>query len=59
MVVNKKFRRVLGGDYIGADAEVLFKVRIVLRKSGVTDSSFAHHWITVPWPESDGLDGDL
>jgi hypothetical protein len=34
-------------------------VSIVLRNSGLTDSSIAHRWFTVPWPESDRLDGHL
>jgi len=37
--VNKKIRGALGGNFLGA--EVLFTVRIVLRKSGVTDSRLA------------------
>ena len=38
--VNKKIRGALGGNFLGA--EVLFTVRIVLRKSGVTDSSIPY-----------------
>jgi hypothetical protein len=37
--VNKKIQGVLGGNFIDPGAEVLFRVRIVLRKSGVADSS--------------------
>ena len=35
------------GDII-IDAEVLFTVCIVLRESGMTDSSIAHHWFPAP-----------
>ena len=43
--VNKKLLRVLGGDFIDAGTEVLFTVTIVLRKSGVTDSSIAQMYL--------------
>jgi hypothetical protein len=36
---------------------VLFTVSIVLRNSGLTDSSIAHHWVTEPSTESDRLGG--
>jgi hypothetical protein len=39
--------------------ELLITFTIVLRGRGLGDSTIAHHWITVAWPESDGLDGDL
>jgi hypothetical protein len=35
--VNKKIQGALGGNFVGAD--VLFTVPIVVRKSGMTDSS--------------------
>ena len=40
--VNKKILWVLDGDFGDAEAEVLFTVGIVLRNSGLTDSSIAH-----------------
>jgi hypothetical protein len=40
--LNKKFRWVPGGNFIDAEAEVLFRDRIVLQNNGVTDSSIAH-----------------
>ena len=56
--VNKEFRGALEGDFSDAEAEVLFTVRIVLRKSGVSDSSIPKFDLTVPWLESDRLEGD-
>jgi hypothetical protein len=38
-LVNKKFQRLVGGDFSDTKAEVLFTVRIVLRNSGASDSS--------------------
>jgi hypothetical protein len=37
--VNKKIQDALSGNFIDPDTEVLFRVRIVLRKSDVADSS--------------------
>jgi hypothetical protein len=37
--VNKKIQGTLSSNFIDPDTEVLFRVRIVLRKSGMTDSS--------------------
>jgi len=37
--------------------EVMITVRIVLRKTGITNSSIAHRWFTVPWSGLDRLDG--
>jgi hypothetical protein len=54
--LNKKFRWVPGGNFIDAEAEVLFRDRIVLQNNGVTDSSMAHHWVTEPLTESDRPD---
>ena len=40
--VNKKIHGVLGDNFIDAEAELLFTVRIVLGKSGVTDLSIPY-----------------
>jgi hypothetical protein len=37
--VNKKIQGALSGNFIDPDAEVSFRVRIVLRKRGVADSN--------------------
>jgi hypothetical protein len=48
-----------GGNFIGAEAEVLFRDRIVVRKSGMTASSIPKFDLIVPWPEADRPDGHL
>jgi hypothetical protein len=55
--VNKKIQGALSGNFIDPDAKVLFRVRIVLRKSGVADSSIPYGWVNGLWPASDLLKG--
>jgi hypothetical protein len=52
--VNKKFQRLVGSNFIDAQAEVLFTVRIVLQNSGVSD--YPNYWVAFPWPEFDRLE---
>ena len=54
---TKKCRLVLGGNFIHTEAELLFTVRIVLRKSGLVDSSIPYGWVNGPWKASDPLNG--
>ena len=39
------------------EAEILFTKPIVVRKSGMTDSSIPYGWVNGPWSASDPLKG--
>ena len=55
--VKKKIQGALGGNFVGDD--VLFTVPIVVRKSGMTDSSIPKLQGRFPLSESDRLGGQF